>query len=79
MGMESVPEMSENFYTNMAVCPRRFYRILSLQKASRHVFMFHSLPGTSNACFSGDEIQSLQMVRDPFLKTYLLLGPHLDP
>ena len=32
MGMESVPEMSENFYTNTAVCPRRFYWILLLQK-----------------------------------------------
>ena len=48
-------------------------------KASRYVFMFHSLPGTSNAGFSRDEIQPLQMALDPFLKTYLLLGPHQDP
>jgi len=41
--------------------------------------MFHSLPGTSNAGFSRDEIQPLQMALDPFLKTYLLLGPHQDP
>jgi len=41
--------------------------------------MFHSLPGTSNTGFSGDEIQPLQMALDPFLKTYLLLGPHRDP
>jgi hypothetical protein len=71
MGMESVPGMSENFYT--------FLLNFVATKASRHVFMFHSLPGTSNAGFSEDEIQPLQMALDPFLKTYLLLGPHQDP
>lgn len=80
MGMESVTEMSENFYTLIQLSAQDDLTELGrCTKASRHVFMFHSLPGISNAGFSGDEIQPLQMALDPFLKTYLLLGPHQDP
>jgi hypothetical protein len=63
----------------MAVCLRKILLNSVITIASRHVLMFHSLPGTSNAGYSGDEIQPLQMALGPFLKTYLLLGPHQDP